>query len=131
MSRRFNTGWEDGNYGLVAGHGESGETAREGTAREALEEAGIVVDPEALEYKLTQYRFARDKDNHHARVGFYFKANSWQGEIKNMEPNKCDDLGFFPIDDLPKNTVDHVREAIRCYKNGVNYSEFNWEEKND
>lgn len=37
LSRRFQTGYEDGNYGLPAGHGEYGETMREGTAREALE----------------------------------------------------------------------------------------------
>src|SRR3989344_4788840 len=41
LSRRFQTGWEDGNYGLPAGHGEDGETMREGVRREAREEIGI------------------------------------------------------------------------------------------
>ena len=72
LSRRFNTGYEDGKYGLPAGHGEYGETMREGTAREAREEIGIDIDPKDLEFILTQHRWCPDKNNHHARIGFYF-----------------------------------------------------------
>lgn len=57
LSRRFQTGYEDGNYGLPAGHGEYGETMREGTAREALEEIGITIHPEDLEFAVTQHRW--------------------------------------------------------------------------
>ncbi len=127
LSRRKNTGWNDGSYGLPAGHGEDRETAREGTAREALEEVGITVVAKDLQHALTQHRWSEDPGNPHARVGFYFVPKKWQGEPRNMEPEKCDDLQFFPLTNLPPNTIDHIRAAIESYNKGEHYGEFGWE----
>ncbi len=123
LSRRFNTGWEDGKYGLPAGHGEDRETMREGIVREAKEEIGIDIKVEDLEFFLVQHRWSND----HARVGFYFVPKAWEGDIKNMEADKCDDLKFFPLDALPENTVPHVRAAINSFINGESYAEYGWE----
>ncbi len=127
LSRRFQTGYEDGNYGLPAGHGDYGETMREGTAREALEEIGITINPEDLEFVLTQHRWCLDPENHHARVGFYFTPKKFSGIPQNTEPDKCDDLQFFSFGSLPPNMVSHVRAVIEAYKVGDKYNEFNWE----
>lgn len=127
LARRQNTGYEDGNYGLPAGHGEDSETMREGVAREAMEEIGISIDVDDLEFVLTQNRWCPDSGNPHARVGFYFVPKKFSGEIKNMELNKCDDLQFFPLNKLPPNTVPHVRAAIESYQAGKKYNEFDWQ----
>ncbi|MDB4992003.1 MAG: hydrolase [Parcubacteria group bacterium] len=127
LSRRFQTGYEDGNYGLPAGHGESGETMREGTAREAREEIGIEVKPEDLEFALTQHRWCPDPGNEHARVGYYFIPKNFTGIPHNAEPEKCDDLQFFSLDALPENMVPHVRAVIEAYKSREKYNEHNWE----
>ena len=129
LSRRFNSGYEDGNYGLPAGHGEEGETMRQGTAREAKEEIGLTIVVEDLEFVLTQHRWCPDAGNSHARVGFYFVPTRWQGEIQNMEPERCDDLQFFAFDALPFNMVDHVRAALVSYRAGEKYAEFGWEKR--
>lgn len=127
LSRRANTGYFDGHYGLPAGHGEEGETMREGTAREAKEEIGLAIDPRELDFALAQHRWCADPGAAHARVGFYFVPKSFVGEPVNHEPDKCDDLRWFPLETLPQNMVPHVRAAIEAYRRGERYDEFEWE----
>lgn len=122
LLRRCNTGFEDGNYGLVAGHVDGCETMREAMVREAREEAGIILDKNDLDLALTMHRWCGD----HERVDLFFTTRSYQGEIINTEPDKCDDLSWFDINHLPLNTIDYIRYAIECYKKGEKYCEFGW-----
>ncbi|MDP3795196.1 MAG: NUDIX domain-containing protein [bacterium] len=123
LARRFQTGYEDGNYYMVAGHVEGRETMREAAAREAKEEAGIIIDPACLEHKLTMHRWC----GNHERIGCYFLAPTWAGEAQNREPDKCDDMRWFPLTQLPSNTTPHIRVAVDCYVNGISYVDFGWE----
>ncbi|MES2203411.1 MAG: NUDIX domain-containing protein [Patescibacteria group bacterium] len=127
LGRRTNTGYNDGNYGLPGGHGENRETIRQGIVREAKEELGLDVMPDDLELLLVQSRWCADKDNPHARVGFYFAPRDFSGEPKNMEPEKCDDLQFFALDELPENIVPHIKSALTALEKGRAYDEFDWE----
>ncbi|MBI2888994.1 MAG: NUDIX domain-containing protein [Candidatus Liptonbacteria bacterium] len=122
LSRRFQTGYEDGNYGLPSGHAEGGETFREAMAREAAEEVGVQVALDDLSLALTMHRWCGD----HERIDFFFAVSKWNGEIKNMEPDKCDDLDWFPLDHLPENTIPYIRYAIQSFSNKIPYSEFGW-----
>ncbi len=61
------------------------------------------------------------------RVAFFFEAKKWEGEPMNKEPEKCDDLKWFPLDDLPQNIIPYIKNAIQHYRKKVNYSEFGWE----
>ena len=122
LLRRFNTGYEDGKYGLVAGHADGGETMTNAMIREAKEEAGIDLSLSNLSLALTMHRWCGD----HERIDLFFVANKWGGDIKNMEPNKCDDLSWFPIRKLPENTIPYIKVAIDCYERGDKYVEFGW-----
>lgn len=119
LLRRANTGYEDGKYGLPAGHADGNESARVATAREAKEEAGIEVNPEDLKFTHCMHRLQEDE-----RVDFFFAADKWEGEPKNMEPEKCDDLSWFPLDDLPPNTIPYIKQALELYQQGIYYSEW-------
>ncbi len=121
LGRRTNTGYMDGMYGLPAGHVEEGEILREGTVRETKEEIGIDIDPNDLELKVVMHRKEGD-----IRVDFFFEPKKWSGEVVNGEPAKCDDLSWFPIGNLPPNTIPYIREAIECYQNGTFYKEVGW-----
>ncbi len=108
LLRRFQTGFEDGNYGLPAGHMDGGETAREACTREVQEEIGIVVKPEDLHVVQVMHR----KGGHDERIDFFMTAEAYTGEVKNCEPHECDDLSWFALDTLPENMVEEVRVAI-------------------
>ncbi len=121
LLRRQNTGYEDGNYGLVSGHADGNESARVATLREALEEAGLKLNENDLRFAHLMHRIGNDE-----RIDVFFTADKWQGEPKIMEPEKCDDLSWFPLGDLPKNTIPYIRQAIEYSQKGITYSEHGW-----
>lgn len=123
LLRRFNTGFEDGKYGLVAGHADGGHTMRAEMAREASEEAGVKIQLDDINLALTMHRWCGD----HERMDFFFIIKKWSGEIKNMELDKCDDLSWFALNQLPENTIPYIRAAIDCYLKGERYCEFGWD----
>jgi 8-oxo-dGTP diphosphatase len=125
LTRRFQTGFEDGKYNFPAGHVDGQETMRNAMVREAFEEVGAKLKPDDLELVLTMHRWCGD----HERVDLFFVAKKWEGEIKIMESNKCDDLSWFPLDNLPENIIPYNRKAIDCYINKEIYCEFAWEQK--
>jgi len=121
LSRRFNTGYEDGKYGVPAGHIDGGEKATDAMTREAFEETGLIIDPCYLKTVHVMHRKSTEE-----RIDFFFEINRWSGEPKNMETDKCDELKWFLIDGLPANLIPYVKAAIECYKKGVYFSEFGW-----
>ena len=129
LQRRFNTGYEDGKYSFVAGHVEAGENFTQALIREIKEEAGIILEKEnvsvihIMSRNGSSVRFANNE-----RIDTFFTAGKWTGEIENKEPNKCDDLSWFDLDNLPENIIPYIKEVIKHIKNKVFYSEFGWEE---
>jgi len=121
LLRRQNTGYEDGNYGLVAGHADGDEPATLATCREVAEESGLIIKPEDLKFAHVMHRRQDDE-----RIDIFFTAERWEGEPKNIEPDKCDDLSWFPLDNLPPNTIPYIRQAIELSQKNIGYSEF-WE----
>ena len=125
LSRRFNTGYEDGNYSVPAGHIDGNEKATSAMAREAKEEIGIDLNEKQLQMAHVMHR--KKPDEEEERIDFFFEAIEWQGEPENVEFNKCDDLSWFPISQLPPNTIPYVKAGVENYKNKVSFSEFGWD----
>lgn len=122
LLRRFNTGYEDGKYSVVAGHIEPNETATRTMVREAKEEAGIDIDLEDLEVAHVMHR----NDTNEERIDFFLMPKKWSGEPKNLEPHKCDDLRWFDLEKLPDNTIPYIKQAIDCFLHNKIYSEHGW-----
>lgn len=113
LMRRVNTGYHDGKYGLPSGHIEADEYPDAAAIREAEEEVGVrVVDPKFIHVMYSD-------DNY---VCFFFESYKWTGEIRNCEEDKCDDIAWFELDNLPKNLTPEVKSALNHYKNQNYYS---------
>jgi 8-oxo-dGTP diphosphatase len=119
--RRYNTGWEDGNYSVVAGHVEAGETVTGAAIREAREEVGVDLAPQDLSMIHVMNRKSEDE-----RIDFFFVVRRWTGEVANVEPDKCDELAWCPISSLPNNIIPYIQQALIYYRKGVFFSEFGW-----
>lgn len=63
------------------------------------------------------------------RIDYFFTARHWQGQIKNTEPHKCDDLTWYDFNHLPDNIIPYIKAAFQNYKNNQVFSHFGWEER--
>lgn len=120
LLRRYNTGYRDGEYSLPAGHIEEKEFASTAAIREILEEVGVTINSDNL---VPAHIMHRHRDDHE-RIDFFFATEKWSGDLVNAEPNKCDQLDWFPIKKLPENTIPYIRTAIEKWNGGKFYSEF-------
>ncbi len=120
LARRYQTGFEDGKYSLPAGHVEVGESFVQALIRESHEEIGVILTEQQAQVSHIMHRRHPEREY----VDVFYTATEWGGEVKNMEPKKCDDLAWFPIDELPDNIIPYVREAIQNSFAGKYFSEY-------
>ncbi|MEU6725445.1 NUDIX domain-containing protein [Nonomuraea wenchangensis] len=124
MLLRANTGFADGSWSVPGGCLDAGETLPEGAAREAREELGIVIDPADLAFAGLCHH--ADPDGQ-ARIGVFFAAARWTGEPVNAEPDRCDKLDWFALDDLPDDVVTYIRTGIDAYRHEQAFSLDGWQ----
>lgn len=122
LSRRYQTGYEDGMYGLVSGHVDGNETMTQAMIREAFEEIGIQINPEDLGVVHVLHR----KKATDERIEFFFTVKQWEGDIINKEPEKCDDLSWCSYTDLPEHLIPYLKFVIKQWRAGEHYSEYGW-----
>lgn len=120
LLRRFQTGWHDGEYSVVAGHVDGQEEIADAAVREAKEEAGIVLRQEDVRVVHVQHRI----NPTYEYIDFAVTADRWDGEPQNLEPEKCDDLSWHPIDQLPENTIPYIRLVFENIRKGIPFSEW-------
>lgn len=124
LQKRMNTGYHDGDYGMVSGHVEAGETYTQAIVREAQEEANLTLSP--VDLRVCHVMHRKSSVDGSERVDVYFTAKKWSGEPKNMEIHKCEELRWFPVDSLPANVIPYVNRALDCIAKSECYSEYGW-----
>lgn len=121
LIRRFQTGYMDGHYSVPAGHLNGNEPVSLAAVREAHEEIGVRIDPAEIRFAGVFHRSEGDE-----RVDFFVHVRGWDGEPVNAEPEKCDELRWVDVNELPENTIPYIRRAIENFQTGVLFEEFGW-----
>ncbi len=117
LQLRRNTGYMDDHWAAAAaGHVERGETAMAAARREAMEEIDVAdLDLTFVtSMQRTRHDLAIDE-----RIDFFFTARTWAGEPRIVEPHKCAELRWCPLDDLPDPVVPHERSVLDALREGT------------
>lgn len=115
LSKRKNR-FGAGTYGLVGGKLKVGETFENCIIRELKEEVNLIVREEDLEV-INMANTITGK--HFLQIGILVKK--YEGIPTNMELNKCEEVKFFPMDNLPELFVG-TKPNIILYKNRQFYN---------
>lgn len=112
-------GYKAGVYGLPGGRIDVGEKLEVAAQRELKEETGVQASD------LNFVGFVKDfqKENDFDFIHFVFICRKWQGEIVNIEPEKCEGWEFHTPSDLPKKMLLAHRKAIALLTNEKQFVE--------
>jgi 8-oxo-dGTP pyrophosphatase MutT (NUDIX family) len=106
---------ENGNWDCGGGGLEFGDTVESTLKKEIKEEYGAdVLDYEFLGYR-DVHRERTGIKNHWIALDFKVKIDS--AKVKNGEPHKFDEIGWFTIDNLPAPLHSQLPVALEKYKN--------------
>jgi 8-oxo-dGTP diphosphatase len=118
LQLRQGTGFMDGHWATAAaGHIERGESVFEAGRREAFEELGV--GDVALAPLCAMHRTRATGDPVDERVDYFLRATSWSGEPRIVEPDKCADLRWFSLHELPSPVVPHELQVVEALRDGT------------
>ena len=118
LTRRANTGFGDGYYALPGGHVEQNERILDAAKREVLEEVGINLQNGRIEAVIHS-----DVDREYLHFVTLSTHEDWTGKPRNMEPDQCDDMDWYPWGQWPANTLPCIRLALDSIGSGTFFSE--------
>lgn len=123
LQRRQNTGFADGMWDLsCSGHVERGESMKDTCVRECREELGVIIDKNDLSF-LT---FIHKKDGEIVYYNAYFCCNNFIHEPTICESNKCSEISWFDINELPNDLIEDRKVAVKSIFTDEKYIEFGW-----
>lgn len=105
---------EIGKWEKPGGTIDFGEYSVQAMKREIKEEVNANVDIWGL-LPHTDHILKKEKQHW---IALNYLANVKSDMIKNMEPDKCDELKWFSLNKLPKNLAQPTRESIKNYLKG-------------
>lgn len=126
LQKRKNTGYRDGYYDFAAtGHVEDHEMLTTAMCREFKEELNIDIEENDLKFMTMVHR----KDVIFGTIYYdtYFLVEKFSGTPIVNEPEKCEEIKWFSLDDLPSNLIDDRAFALKNYFNNISYGEYGWD----
>ena len=115
LKRRGSHG--SGTWNLPGGHLEFGETIIKCVRREVFEETGLKVKESKVICVNEELNFIKSDNRHYITIGCVAKIKSGKTKLKELE--KCEELGWFCLESLPKPLFLPSENILECFKKGV------------
>lgn len=126
LQKRQNTGYADGMWDCAAsGHVEANESMKTALVREAKEELNIDIDIKNVEFATLIHKCTpKTKDSYN---NTFFAVTLYKGVPIINEPEKCSDLQWFNINNLPDDLLQDRKKALDNYFSKIPYDELDWD----
>ncbi|MDB5238547.1 MAG: 8-oxo-dGTP diphosphatase [Candidatus Kaiserbacteria bacterium] len=108
-----------GEWAFPGGHLEFGETVFETAKREVKEETDLDIDQFELVSVCDEMRYIKSDNKHYLNLSIL--GHYTGGEPKNMEPHKCKEWKWFPLDQIPSNMFEPSGIALNNLRDKVIY----------
>ena len=115
LALRKNTGYCDGEFELPGGHVDAGEDLIDAMIREAKEELNIKLKREDLRIEHILHHYKGD------RIKFLISTKKYEGTLQIGEPDKCEKIEWFDINNLPGNTGKMDVKELKEIQEGIFY----------
>jgi mutator protein MutT len=119
LQRRQGTKLWPGFLALPAGHIDEKENAYDAVIREAREELGIKISRNNI---IDTFVVNRRNKSLMPYYDVYFEIDNYDGKIQISEPDKCSELVWSNINNLPEDMIDFEIEAIKNNQLGIKFS---------
>ena len=119
LQRRQGSKLWPGFLALPAGHIDEGENAIDAVIREAREELNIEISEDDI---IDSFVVNRRNKSLKPYFDVYFEISSYRGNITINEPEKCSELKWCDINNLPYDMIDFEVEAIENRREGITFS---------
>ena len=119
LQRRQGTKLWPGFLALPAGHIDEKENAYDAVIREAKEELGIEI---SISNIVDTFVVNRRNKSLMPYYDVYFEINGYKGDIQISEPEKCSELVWSDINNLPEDMIDFEIDAIKKNQSGIKFS---------
>ncbi len=111
---------EKGKWDMPGGGVEFNETLEDAAVREIMEEHGFIIEP--IELLGVTNHILKDEGQHWVAPSFISKIKS--GEPKILEPEKCEEIGWFTMEeiktmDLSMTTKHDYQLLLKKYPEGL------------
>lgn len=119
LQRRQGTSLWPNFLALPAGHIDDTENAYETAYRTAKEELDIIITREDIADSFVVNRRNKSLQSY---FDVYFKVSSYEGTAKINEPEKCSELKWVDLNNLPADMINYEVDALTSWKKGIYFS---------